>query len=544
MAKNDPFRVLSKKTVCKSATSCIYLLIVLLCLLSYYRGLKGEFVFDDTALIANDTFYNTESNPLKCWDRGFWADGRGGLYRPAVIFSNWLNIKIFGLSSPMFRIVNLLLHMTVAFLVYLLVRKINLGRSCAIIASVLYAVHPIHSEAVIPAFGRAELLCAIFFILAFIFHSRKENPRNSAILAGVFFLLALWSKEHAIAFIPLCLLYDLFLGKIKNGKFILKYSIYAICLGLLIFSKYSAMHTVLPGKDKNEALIDNRLALCATPERVVSAIRIQGIALGKFVYPANLSHDYSYAQILPSESVYDIKALLTLIIFSGLPVLLIYFYPKRKMAIVFLASAYAICVIPAGNFIIPAGTIFAERLSYIPSIWLCIFFSLAFIRLSKSIPFLLTILALVSIIGLFSYRSLLRCNDWQNRMSLAVSGLSSSPSSVKTWINLAVQFEETGQYMAAIDACNIALGIYPDDPSVYLKRGTYYTRVMMNDAAEEDFRKALSMNPEYLQAGINLAVVLANTGKIEPAKQILMDILRRYPSQTAASEMLDSLENP
>ena len=129
-------------------------------------------------------------------------------------------------------------------------------------------------------------------------------------------------------------------------------------------------------------------------------------------------------------------------------------------------------------------------------------------------------------------------------MSLAVSGLSSSPSSVKTWINLAVQFEETGQYMAAIDACNIALGIYPDDPSVYLKRGTYYTRVMMNDAAEEDFRKALSMNPEYLQAGINLAVVLANTGKNESAKQILKDVLQKHPSQGAASKMLQSLETP
>ena len=544
MTQNASLWDLSRKTVCRNAASWIYLLIILLCLLSYYRGLKGEFVFDDTVLIANDQFYKTESNPLKCWDRGFWADGKGGLYRPAVVFSNWLNVKLFGFSSPMFRAVNLLLHMAVAFLVYLLVRKIKLGQSCAIIASLLYAVHPLHSEAVIPAFGRAELLCAAFFMLAFIFHIRKENFRNSSIFAGVFFLLALWSKEHAVAFIPLCLLYDLSLGKIKDGKLILKYSIYIVCVGLLVFSKYSAMHTVLPCKDKNEALIDNRLALCDTPERVVSAVRIQGIALGKFAYPATLSHDYSYAQILPSESVYDVKAFLTLIIFAGLPVLLIYFYPKRRTAIVFLVSAYTVCIVPAGNFIIPAGTIFAERLSYIPSIWLCIFVSLSFIRISKSIPFFLALFALTSIIALCSYRSLLRCNDWQNRMSLAVSGVRTSPSSVKTWVNLAVQFEETGQYAEAIAACDIALGIYPDDPSVYLNRGTYYTRIMMNDEAERDFRKALSMNPKYLQASINLAVVLANTGKTESAKQILKDVLQRHPSQGAVSKMLELLEKP
>ena len=543
MTKRDPCWDLSKKTVCRNATSCISLLIILLCLLSYSRGLTGQFVFDDTALIENDPFYKTESNPLKCWDRGFWSDGKGGLYRPAVIFSNWLNVKLFGLSSPMFRAVNLLLHIVASFLVYLLVRKINLGQSCAIIASLLYAVHPLHSEAVIPAFGRAELLCAVFFILAFIFHIRKGNFRNSAILAGTFFLLALWSKEHAVAFIPLCILYDLFLGKIKDKKLILKYSVYFVCAGLLIFSKYSAMQSVFPCKDKNEALVDNRLALCNNSIRFVSAVRIQGIALSKFVYPSSLSHDYSYAQIVPSKSIYDMKALLTLIIFLGLPALLIYLYPKRKIVIVFLVSAYAICVIPAGNFIIPAGTIFAERLSYIPSIWLCIFFSLAFIRVSKNIPFVLALFAIISILSLLSYRSILRCNDWQNRMSLAVSGVKTSPSSVKTWGNLAVQFEETRQYEEAITACNIALGIYPDDPSIYLKRGTYCTRLMMNNEAEKDFRKALSINPEYLQASINLAIVLANTGKTEPAKDILKNILQRYPSQDAASKMLESLKN-
>ncbi len=542
MEKKDSSWDLSKKTVCRNATSCISLLIILLCLLSYSRGLTGQFVFDDTALIENDSFYKTESNPLKCWDRGFWSDGKGGLYRPAVIFSNWLNVKLFGLSSPMFRAVNLLLHMAVAFLVYLLVRKINLGQSCAIIASLLYAVHPLHSEAVIPAFGRAELLCAVFFMLAFIFHIKKDDFRNSAILAGVFFLLALWSKEHAVAFIPLCVLYDLLLGKIKDKKLILKYSVYFVCFGLLIFSKYSAMQTIFPCKDRNEALVDNRLALCSSSIRFVSAVRIQGIALAKFVYPSNLSHDYSYAQIVPSKSIYDVKSILTLIISFGLPILLIYFYPRRKMAVIFLVSAYVICVIPAGNFIIPAGTIFAERLSYIPSIWLCIFLSLSIIRISKSIPFFITLFALISIISLLSYRSILRCNDWQNRMSLAISGIKTSPLSIKTWGNLAVQFEETKQYEEAITACNIAIGIYPDDPSLYLKRGTYYTRLMINDEAEKDFKRALSINPEYLQASINLAIVLANTGKTESAKSILKNILLKYPLQEAASKMLESLE--
>ena len=52
------------------------------------------------------------------------------------------------------------------------------------------------------------------------------------------------------------------------------------------------------------------------------------------------------------------------------------------------------------------------------------------------------------------------------------------------------------------------------------------------------------MNPKYLQASINLAVVLANTGKTESAKQILKDVLQRHPSQGAVSKMLELLEKP
>ena len=544
MIKIDPCFGLSKKKICRNAMVYLCPVIILLCLLSYSRGLGGDFVFDDGALIKNDRFYTNEANPLKCWDRGFWSDGRGGLYRPLVVFSYWLNVKCFGLHSPLFRSFNLLLHMSVAFLLYLLARKMPVGRTCAMLAAFLFAVHPLHSEAVIPAFGRAELLCAVFIMLGLIFHTSWKNPRTSALLAGISFLLALWSKEHAIAFIPLCFLYDLLLGKMRERKLIFRYCIYIAFFGLFIFTKFEAMHSIVPAKDKNEALVDNRLALSPAPERIAGAFRIQGLPLFKFAYPANLSHDYSYAQLLPSKSIYDAKAFITIIFFLGVPLLLLYFYPKRKMLIVFLVSAYALCVIPAGSFIVPAGTIFAERLTYIPSIWLCIFFSLAFIRLSSKIPFALSLLVIVAFLGILSCRTAIRCYDWQDRMSLALAGVRTSPLSIKTWGNLAVQFEEAKQFREAIAACDIAINIYPDDSSIYLKRGTYYTRLLLYEEAENDFRKSLSLTPDNLQAEVNLAIVLANTGKTDASKEILKGILKKNPSQDAVSKMLESLEKP
>ncbi|HCE43713.1 MAG TPA: hypothetical protein DET40_09200 [Lentisphaeria bacterium] len=544
MIKNDSCIGISRKNICRNAIAFFWPIIILLCLLSYSRGLNGDFVFDDGALIKNDQFYANEANPLKCWDRGFWSDGRGGLYRPLTVFSYWLNVKFFGLHSPLFRSFNLLLHILSVFLLYLLARKLSAGKTCAMIAAFLFAVHPLHSEAVIPAFGRAELLCAAFMMLALIFHVSRKNPKTSALLAGISFVLALWSKEHAVAFLPLCLMYDLLLGKLKDRKLIFRYCIYIAFFGLFIFSKFEAMHSIIPEKDMTEALVDNRLALSPAPERIVGAVRIQGLALAKFAWPAVLSHDYSYAQILPSRSVYDSRALITIIIFLGAPLLLLYLYPKRRMLIIFLVSAYAICIMPAGNFIVPAGTIFAERLTYIPSIWLCIFFSLAFIRLSSKIPFSMSILIIVSILGILSCRTAIRCHDWQDRMSLALAGVRASPQSIKTWGNLAVQFEEAKQFREAVAACDIAIGIYPEDSSIYLKRGTYHTRLQLYDAAEKDFLKSLSLNPDNLQAGVNLAIVLANTGRREASREILKGILKKNPSHPAAAKMLETMEKP
>lgn len=127
-------------------------------------------------------------------------------------------------------------------------------------------------------------------------------------------------------------------------------------------------------------------------------------------------------------------------------------------------------------------------------------------------------------------------------MSLALAGVKTSPESIKTWENLAVQFEETGQYAEAVAACDIAIGIYPEDSSTYLKRGTYYKRLNKYEEAESDFMKAISLSPENIQARLNLAIVLANIGRIDSAKQSLRVILQKNPSEPATVKFLEVLE--
>ena len=72
------------------------LFLILAAILPYIAGLSGDFVFDDQPLIVEDPFYQTESNPLQCFNRSFWKSSASqGLYRPVTVFSYWLDARLF-----------------------------------------------------------------------------------------------------------------------------------------------------------------------------------------------------------------------------------------------------------------------------------------------------------------------------------------------------------------------------------------------------------------------------------------------------------------
>ncbi len=515
-------------------------------LLPYFDSLQGDFVFDDVPLVQKDRFYVQEGNPLKCWQRDFWKENmKQGLYRPLTLFSYWINAKISGIHSPAFRIGNLIFHFLVTILVFKLALRLRLGHWTAIFAAVLFAVHPIHTEAVIPAFGRGELLCALFILCALIIHTYVEKNKVLCVAAGLSFLFACWSKEHGLAFLPLCVLLDLYLKKpfssIKIRTFVRSrasiYLFYVFISAVFFASRYFAIGTFIPSKYNFDPAIDNPIALCQFPLNVVSAIKVQGLSLSKFFWPSVLSHDYSYAQLLPSVSLFDWKAWLTVILFLGIPALICVSFKKLKFKIIFLLMAYAVCVMPAGNFIIMAGTIFGERLQYIPSIWLCMFSALIVTLFFKKFSIQTALIIFAVIVIAYSVRTYERGKDWDNQMSLATAGVRSAPDSVKTWNNLAIQLaqyaekekdpnEKVNMYKEAVIACDRAISIYPKFLNAYANRGIYYSLLGYYAEAEKDLKRVISVYPKDFHVNYALGALLAEQGRLDEAKLIWEKLLK------------------
>ncbi len=551
-----------KKSVLKSSTTVflarlgavqIFMTLLLAVLLPYFKSWEGDFVFDDVPLIVEDPLYKGDADPLECWTRGFWNGGQQqGLYRPVTIFTYWLGKQLFGLSSPAFRATNLALHFIVVLLVFKYAVRLRLGRLPALAAALLFAVHPIHTEAVVPAFGRGELLCLLFLLSGLIFHSMKGRPLAWSFAAGASFLLACWSKEHGVVFILLCLLQDIYLRRIRLGRkpnlpgvrlsIPKKYLLYAGVMAVYIASRAAVFGTVFPAKENFEPGIDNVLATVGQPLQAVSAVRLQGVMLAKFFWPAVLSHDYSFAQILPSKSVFDPYAWLTLLLFLGIPAAAARAYPRLRRFCLFMTMAYVVSIIPGGNLVVPAGTILAERLFYLPSLWVSIFCAVVFLRISRFEsfwPMLLVFLAAVICLGA---RTQKRCPEWESERRLAEVGVLTSPHSAKMWNNLAVRYGNGGDFKNAVWACEKAILIYPRYSNAFANKGLYLARSGRHDEAEKALLTAISLHTGNKRAYHNLGALLANQGRSAEAKKVWEESLARWPSQPELRKELEKLD--
>lgn len=128
------------------------------------------------------------------WTEDYWAGYTiSGLYRPLGLSWLWLQKLAFGESPAGFHLVSLTMHAGVSWLLFLVFEPL-LGTSCALATAFLFAVHPIHAEAVIPVYGQLDLLAAML-VLAAVLACRSERH----VLGMLALAAAMLVKESAFA---------------------------------------------------------------------------------------------------------------------------------------------------------------------------------------------------------------------------------------------------------------------------------------------------------------------------------------------------------
>ena len=194
----------------------------LITLLVYANALNCGFCFDDISAIVD----NKDLKPHTPWSNLFWHDFWGTpmsreqshkSYRPLCVLTFRLNYLVHGLQPWGYHLTNIVLHAGVCILYFKVLKKAALASSrVATISGYLFAVHPVHTEAVTGVVGRAELLSSWFFLLTLLLYQKSCKSYKGSFshialaLAMVSVSCAMLCKEQGITVLGILVIYEVF----------------------------------------------------------------------------------------------------------------------------------------------------------------------------------------------------------------------------------------------------------------------------------------------------------------------------------------------
>jgi len=463
------------------------------------------------------------------WKGLFEPTPHNNKFRPVTYATFALNWAL-GKDHPFgYHLFNILLNSAAVLLLYLVLTELletkPRGTTIAWATALLFAVHPIHTEAVASVSGRSELLATALLLSAWYLHL-QDLPFFSLLC----FVLAMLSKESAVAFLPLAVAGDVVRSRWKNPVR------YLLITGTTFL--YLAVLWVVQGNrfgERQVSLLDNPLAYLSPVQRILNALPIAWKYIGLQLFPAALSCDYSYNAI-----VLDLRWWHTApaAVATALVVALWIYSLWTERTEWFLAGAiYLAGFAITANILLPTGTIMGERLAYLPSAGFCLFVILLGDRLlnrQQKVAGLVLGLAM----AVLAARGVTRNRDWRDNFSLFSADVQTVPGSAKLHAVLGGQYMFRNQWEPARDEFETALRIYPNYPEVLSLSGVAESRMGHDQVALYKLQKALSMTEKgsmsYTTGAVNLAMHLAKIGRSDEGLALLSEVITLSPQSPFA----------
>lgn len=499
-------------------------LLVSAAVVAYTNSLANGFTYDDQVYILRNEIVNHPSlaglfRPLVF----------NNVFRPVYMVSFAVNWAI-GRAQPFgYHLLNVLLHAAVVLLLYGLLKELLVSRpqaaTIAFVSALLFAVHPIHTEAVASIVGRSELLAVGFLLAAWLLHFRDRQFASLLCL-----LLALLSKESAVVFVPLVVLGDYARGKLKPVQR------YAWIAGLAAL--YLAAFWNIEGGRWGEirvAFLDNPLASLPATWRILNALRVGWKYVGLQIYPGTLSCDYSYNAIpLYADWRHTLPAAAAALFVLALWIWTVW---TRRTGWLLAGALYLVGFSVTANVLVATGTIMGERLAYLPSAGFCLLVALLWIRLEERQQ----IVAWGILFGItvaLTARTAVRNRDWRNDLALFSSEVRAVPGNARAHSNVAAEYAKLGRWDAARAEYQAAIRISPDYPEAIENYGLLESHLGHSRDALRLFQRALSETPndrlDYPWMVVNLAAELMKLGQNDEALNVLNQVIQQRPGLSRA----------
>ncbi len=475
-----------------------------------------------------------------------------------------LNYRIHGFSVAGYHAVNIAIHIANAILVYVLVLLIfrtpfmaashvrDRSRQIALFSSLLFAAHPLQTEAVTYVYQRLASLVAFFYLLSLTAYIRSrisQDRRNRFLFSSIAFLsavLAMKTKENAftlpfmIALFELCFLE----GPLKRRLFALAPILLTLAIipltivGLAGTPSHPASYTsgiVL-------SRIDYFLTQCTV---IVKYLRL-------FLFPVhqNLLHDQPARTSFFDPQVFLSFALLTMLFAFGIYLVLAINRRRNSPAsplldtpglrLIGFGILWFFIALSVESSFMPLYQLIDEYRMYLPSVGLIVSIVTGAFLLKERLRIGSASLTgfFVVAVAVLSFTTYTRNELWNDKIRFWEDIVRESPGRALAHYNLGTAYTENNMPDKALGQYLIAVKLDPYYVDAHNNLGNVYQEARLFDKAIEQYQIVVDLKPDHLLAHYNMAVALQSLNMLDRAIEQYLTVIRLNPSDADAQNNL------
>jgi tetratricopeptide (TPR) repeat protein/4-amino-4-deoxy-L-arabinose transferase-like glycosyltransferase len=494
----------------------------------YVNTLFYGFVWDDFYLIVEDHTVKSFHYLGVIFSHDFFGHQEDdlvyGYFRPLVTLSYAIDYAVWQANPFGFHLTNILLHALSAMLVAAVMLKLSVSRTAAIIAALLFAVHPMHTENSAWISGRTDMIAFVFSLLAMLLHMSSPIDRpclGRRVGAGVLFGAALLAKEMAVVVLIWIPAIE-FICFRREWRPTFRASLpYIGVLGAYLLWRFVVVDVRAPFQPSGVSWFDTVLTAPWTIARYLAWL----------VFPVGQN---AYVQNPYIEGLGDFRLYIGVVVVGALVFAFVRVrkaFPMAACLLVMLGASF----LPILNFIRIAGPedmgdMMAERFLYFPSfpfIALGVICAETLLVRVKNLPqrrfiaYSLTAIVAVSA----GWGTMKRNRVWENNEVFYSTTLDASPSAL-IWCNLANHYIHSAKWKEAKDALDNAEKYFADDYH-------YFSALALWHAAQHQYEEAIELQ-EKVAAKVtfgrpaaynNLAFLYRSVGNFRRAEALLLEVI-------------------
>lgn len=518
-------------------------LLLILCLvtcITYISSIFNPFIWDDEQFIYKNAHVLTFNLP------GIFTkntiDGAGEIsnyYRPLTTLTFAVDHAVWGLQPFGFHLTNIFLHTASALLVAVILYVLTKRKMMSFWIALIFALHPLQTEAVTYINSRGDslsaffgLLSAIFFWLciykkkySFVLYNLKISIQTYWFGAGsiIFYICSIFSKEIGIVTIALLvcvalkkIFEELFSRKkmtVKNiftqnkASFILLSLLMSIAFGYLFLRG-----TVLNFDNSFDFYSDDSLYSKSTIVRLSTFSRVLWTYWSLLLIPYPLHMERSQDIITSIFSFWPIVTTATIAVLLCIALYRL-LYKKSANTLIGLVWFFALLLPVSG--ILPINGILYEHWLYLPLVGFFLFIADVFSFLP---PRIMTWLALAMCV-LFSILTIRQNYIWGDEIRFYEYTLTQAQSQ-RLYNNLGMSYAGRAKYDKALEAYTKALSFGSDHPSLYHNIANTYVALGKFDQAIYYYEKALTIQPTFFHSYLPLISLYVQENKIDMARKL------------------------